>query len=68
MPLRAATARRTGFGLSLFQSNRAQMVVALGMSGKHGFRSGMVEVRAARDRGLLPSVRPVTTLLATGIV
>src|SRR6266851_496587 len=28
----------------------------------------MVEVRAARHRGLLPSVRPVTTLLATGIV
>jgi signal transduction histidine kinase len=28
----------------------------------------LVEVRAARDRGLLPSVRPVTTLLATGIV
>src|SRR5438067_605470 len=28
----------------------------------------MVEVRAVRDRGLLPSVRPVTTLLATGIV
>jgi signal transduction histidine kinase len=26
------------------------------------------QVRAARDRGLLPSVRPVTTLLATGIV
>src|SRR5882762_5363884 len=28
----------------------------------------LVEVRAARDPGLLPSVRPVTTLLATGIV
>ena len=28
----------------------------------------IVEVRAARNRGLLPSVRPVTTLLATGIV
>jgi signal transduction histidine kinase len=28
----------------------------------------LVEVGAARDRGLLPSVRPVTTLLATGIV
>src|SRR6266446_3457342 len=28
----------------------------------------LVEVRAARNRGLLPSVRPVTTLLATGIV
>jgi signal transduction histidine kinase len=26
------------------------------------------QVRAARNRGLLPSVRPVTTLLATGIV
>src|SRR5205807_4483027 len=28
----------------------------------------LVEVRAVRDRGLLPSVRPVTTLLATGII
>ncbi len=28
----------------------------------------LVELRAVRDRGLLPSVRPVTTLLATGIV
>src|SRR5260370_20663479 len=28
----------------------------------------LVEVRAARDRGLLPSVRPVTTLGAPGIV
>jgi hypothetical protein len=26
------------------------------------------QTRAARDRGLLPSVRPITTLLATGIV